>query len=189
MIVENAFYLDIDPDTAYAALLDLDEVIPCLPGAVLLGTEPDGTRRVRVSITFGPMRFAYEGDVRIVQADAASRVATLHASAIELGEEGSAEAEIRMAVAEQNAKSRISTHADVEITGWAAELGGAMMQDVAEQMIGDMSRNLEARLAAKPTAPEPVPALSAGLAPSVASIRGGRLVLRIVVARIRRQVG
>src|SRR5829696_6466146 len=80
MRLENAFTVPAPVERAWAALLDMERVAPCLPGAALDGgdgTEFSGSMTVKL----GPVTSRYRGTVRIEHADAAARHAVLRAQA------------------------------------------------------------------------------------------------------------
>ncbi len=95
MQITNDFSLGLAPDQAYALLLDLEQVTPCMPGAELGEAREDGSHAVKVTVKLGPMRFVYEGTVQIAEQDAAARRAVLVGQARETRGQGSAKATIR----------------------------------------------------------------------------------------------
>jgi len=131
------------------------------------------------------MRFNYEGDVRVVERDDAARTAVLAGSARETRGQGAAEARVTMSVSPAGTGSEVTSVAELQLTGRAAQLGHGMVQTVAEQLIGDMSRCIAAKLAAGQEPP-----VAAGREPAAAPqprpVSGLRLALRALAARIRR---
>ncbi|MEI7742763.1 MAG: SRPBCC domain-containing protein, partial [Chloroflexota bacterium] len=77
MRLENEFTITTAPDRAFGLLLDLRRVAPCVPGAELGEQDADGTFAGRVSVKVGPMKFLYDGRVRISEQDAATRTAVI----------------------------------------------------------------------------------------------------------------
>ncbi len=60
------------PDRAvWEALIDLERVAPCLPGATITGHDEDGTYHGEFKVKLGPTTAAYRGTVKIEEADAA----------------------------------------------------------------------------------------------------------------------
>lgn len=155
MQITNEFALELPPDRAYRLLLDLEQVTPCLPGAELGEEKEDGARAVKVTVKLGPMRFVYDGTVRIAEADDAAQRAVLVGEAREARGQGSAQATIAMTVSAADAGSRVEAVADVELTGRAAQMGRGVVEDVAKRMIADMATCLESRFGSL-AAPEAV---------------------------------
>jgi uncharacterized protein len=152
--ITDEFTIGLPPDRAYPLLLDLEQVTPCMPGAELGAEKEDGARAVKVTVKLGPMRFVYEGTVRIAEHDDAARRAVLVGTARETRGQGSAQASIAMTVAAADAGSKVEAVADVELTGRAAQMGRGIVQDVAKKMIADMARCLEDRFATPAAAAE-----------------------------------
>src|SRR5262245_29647804 len=113
MEIENQFELDLPVDEAYALLLDLEKIVPCLPGAEVRAENQDGGRAVVVTVKLGAMRFVYDGAVRITDQDHASHTATLVGDGKEKRGGGTATATIQMSVTEAEGASRVHTIADV----------------------------------------------------------------------------
>jgi len=182
MRIETGFDISRPPADAYAVLLDLERVTPCFPGAELLGHAPGDAREVRVTVRLGPMRLAYEGQVRIDERDDAALRAVLAGTAREARGGGSADARIAMQVEEAADGARVTAAADVELTGRAAQMGRGIIEDVATRLVGEMAACLEAGLRAD--APS---ATAAAEAPAPAApLEGGRLMLGVARDRLRR---
>jgi carbon monoxide dehydrogenase subunit G len=206
MQIANDFPISLPPDEAYRLLLDLERVAPCMPGAELGDALEDGSRAVKVKVKLGPMRFTYEGAVRVAEQDESARRALLVGTAKEARGQGTAEARITMTVADAADGSTVSTSADVDLTGRAAQMGHGVVAAVSAQLLRQMSANLEASIAAgDPPAPAPVlaPAPTAPAPPRSApaspprpaaapsnDLRAGKLVLAVLrgwVARLTRR--
>jgi carbon monoxide dehydrogenase subunit G len=183
MRIDTGFAISRPPAEAYALLLDLERVAPCFPGAELVGYLPDGGREVRVTVRLGPMRLAYEGEVRIDERDDAARRAVMTGSAREARGGGSASARIAMRVETSETGSRVVAEADVDLSGRAAQMGKGIVEDVARRLVGDMAGCLEAGLAAQsPRKGAPAPGEPPGPAEPM---QGGRLVLGVARDHLR----
>jgi carbon monoxide dehydrogenase subunit G len=189
MQITNEFTIGIPPEQAYPLLLDLEQVTPCLPGAELGAEKDDGSRAVKVTVKLGPMRFVYEGSVRIAEHDDEARRAVLVGQAREARGQGSAQATIAMTVEGGGAGCKVDTVADVELTGRAAQMGRGVVEDVAKKMIADFANCLEARFsgpavaatAEAAVAPEPTAAPPA----APAELKAGSLFWTVLVGRIK----
>jgi carbon monoxide dehydrogenase subunit G len=182
MQITNEFKVDLPASRVYPLLLDFDEVVPCVPGATLGETREDGARAVKVTVKLGPIRAIYDGTVQISEQEEAVRRAVLVASARELRGQGSARAVVSMGVHEDDTGSSVvSTVAEVDLTGRAAQMGSGIVGDVASRMMQDMARCLSARFAA------PQPGLAAGPEPEGATtVSAGRMVLSVLLRRLAR---
>lgn len=191
MRIDTDFTISAPPAETYARLLELEDVAPCFPGAELGAERPDGAREVRVTVRLGPMRLAYDGEVRIAERDDPALRAVLAGSAREARGAGSASATITMRVEPDGRGSRVVAEADIDLTGRAAQMGKGIVEDVARRLVGDMAACLEARFAQAPAAGAgDVPANGAGPAPApapaaAAPLDGGRLIAGMVKDRLR----
>lgn len=199
MEIASDFELDLPPDEAYALLLDLERVAPCMPGATLGGERDDGARELDVTVRLGPMKFTYGGTVRIAERDAEARRAVLLGSAQESRGQGSASARITMTVAAaEGGTARVDSLAVIDLTGRAAQTGRGIVEDVAKRMVGQMAECLAAKTAARqPAAARPPEESAAAAAPAAAatpepqprqSIRVGSLLVSVLWERVRRLV-
>lgn len=184
MEISTGFDLPLPPAQAYALLLDLEQVAPCLPGAALGAEREDGTREVTVTVRLGPMKFVYGGTVQIGERDDAALRAVLLGTAEENRGMGSARATISMSVAPDGERSsHVESQAVFELTGRAAQTGRGIVEDVARRMVEQMAACLAERAqAAGPAAP-------AGAAPPPAEappIRAGSLLFSILRQRLSR---
>src|SRR5579859_8081921 len=100
MQIENSFAVKAAPDRVYAFLLDVNNVVSCVPGAQLSEVVDPDTFKGRVRIKVGPVTVSYNGTARIVGRDAAARSATIEAEGRETTGSGSARATATMTVAE-----------------------------------------------------------------------------------------
>lgn len=145
MQLTNDFDLSLPPDETYRLLLDLESVTPCMPGATLGSELPDGAREVTVTVKIGPMRFTYNGTVRIADRDDAQRKAVLLGTANEARGQGSATALITMQVTDDAGASHVSVISDIELTGRAAQMGHGMVESVSKLLIGQFTTRLSER--------------------------------------------
>src|SRR5919206_180643 len=93
MKLENEFTVNTPIDQAWEAMLDLEKVTPCLPGATLteqVGDEYKGTMTVKL----GPVTAKYQGTVKIDDADEESHRAVIKADGKDARGQGTASATI-----------------------------------------------------------------------------------------------
>jgi len=121
MQITNEFSIGLPPDRAYALLLDLEQVTPCMPGAELGEPREDGSYSVKVTVKLGPMRFVYDGTVAITEKDDAARRAVMVGQARESRGQGSAKATIAMTVSRDGDASTVSAVAHLDAMGSSAE--------------------------------------------------------------------
>ncbi len=154
------FELPVSPDAAFQLLLDLDSVIPCVPGASLGDEQPDGARGLTMAVKLGPMRFNYEGTVRVAEQDAHARRAVLAGSARETRGQGSADGSVTMQVEGDGEHAVVSAALEARLAGRAAQMGQGVVESVAREITRQMTRCLESKLSA-PTTADASPAIPA----------------------------
>ena len=183
MKLEQSFEIKAPLDAVWAALIDVERVAPCLPGAEVTGRGDDGSYEGTFQVKLGPTTAAYRGTLRMVELDEAGRVATMSANAQEKRGGGSAKATMVSTMSAAGEATKVEVETDFTLTGRLARFGrGGMIQDVSNRLLRDfaecLQRTLEdggAEAAPVPAAPG-APATATALAPSRATTgpNGGR---------------
>jgi uncharacterized protein len=151
MKLEQSFEVQAPIDTVWAALTDLERVAPCLPGATITQRDEDGTYHGSFQVKLGPATAAYNGTVRIEEADEAAHRATLKARGTDKRGQGGASATIVNTLSEHESGTRVEAVTDFTITGRLASFGrGGMMQDISNRLMRDFATCLQSRLASEP---------------------------------------
>jgi uncharacterized protein len=153
MKLEHSFEVDAPIEQVWAALIDLEKVAPCLPGAAITGHDEDGTYHGEFSVKLGPTTAAYRGTVKIQSADVESHTATLAARGTDKRGQGGASATIVNSLhPADGGGTRVDAVTDFTITGRLASFGrGGMMKDISNRLLRDFSTCLQQRLAAEPS--------------------------------------
>jgi uncharacterized protein len=162
MKLENEFTVPAPIEQAWAVLLDVERVAPCLPGAAIEGTDGDahtGTMTVKI----GPITARYKGTVKIEEADEAARRAVMRAQARDQRGQGTAAATITSTMEEVEGGTRVRVETDMRVTGPAAQFGRGVMQDVSAKLMGRFADCLAEEIAGgAPAAPAAEEAGGAG---------------------------
>jgi carbon monoxide dehydrogenase subunit G len=164
MEFDNTFTVAAPIDEVWAAILDLERVAPCVPGAQVLEQTGDNAYKVAIKVKLGPMSMTYRGDVEIVEHDDAEHRAKMNAKAKETRGQGTANAGVEMRLAEVNGATTGTIHSDVAISGKAASMGQGVIADVSGRLVDTFAANLAAMLAG-PAAEEPAAAATPGATP------------------------
>ena len=69
MEIENSFAVKAAPDRVYEFLLDVNNVVSCVPGAELSEVVDPDTFKGKVRIKVGPVTVSYNGTARITARD------------------------------------------------------------------------------------------------------------------------
>ena len=148
MQLEDAFTVPVAPNRAYELLLDLENVASCVPGGEIEPPDSEGVYAGRVTVRLGPMKFSYEGTLRIAERDVEGRTAVIEGAGKASG--GSERARVRslMAVLPDGDGSRVQMTTDLEIRGRAAQMGAGILAGVSKRMVKQAAECLAATLTA-----------------------------------------
>jgi carbon monoxide dehydrogenase subunit G len=155
MKLEQSFEVQAPIDQVWAALIDLERVAPCLPGAAITGRDDDGTYHGTFQVKLGPTTAAYRGTIAIDETDESAHRATLKARGTDKRGQGGASATIVNTLTEDGGATRVEAVTDFTITGRLAAFGrGGMMKDISNRLMKDFATCLQSRLGEAPAAPE-----------------------------------
>jgi uncharacterized protein len=181
--LENTFEVTASPEAAWALLMDVPRVIPCMPGAELIETVDETHWKARMRVKLGPISLSFLTDVTREDADEAERRVVLATSAREERGRGAARATIESSLAEAGGRTQVTTVTDLALTGKAAQFGRGLIQDVTAQILEDFAYCLEQQLV---TQAENEPAPAAVAAPPVSGLALGAAAMRSALARHKR---
>ncbi len=154
MKIENEFVVDAPVQRAWDAMLDLERIAPCLPGASI-DEAADEEYQGTMAIKLGPISTRYRGTVRVEEADEENYRAVLKANGQETRGQGSASATITSTLYEENGSTRVHVETDMQVAGRVAQFGRGIMQDVAEEMMDRFSTCVEQEIVGNGAGEEP----------------------------------
>ena len=175
MKFENTFEVAAPIDQVYDALMDVERVAPCVPGAQVLDRKSDDAYEVAIKVKVGPMSMLYKGTVEIVDREPEAHRAQMRARARESRGQGNADAQVEMKLTSDNGTTRGTIDTDVKLSGKAAAMGGGVIKEVSGKLVDQFAKNLAAMLGegAEPgTQPTPEAAAAAGPATPTAPTEG-----------------
>jgi len=167
MKLENEFEVPVGMDQAWPVLLDVERIIPCLPGATLDEARGDGEFAGQMKVKLGPITSTYSGTIKIEEADEAAHRAVMRAQARDSRGQGSASATITSTMEAAGDATRVRVVTDMRVTGPAARMGRGVMQDVSAKLLTRFAECLAAEIArpapggAAAPAPDGAPATEA----------------------------
>jgi uncharacterized protein len=202
MKIDNEFTVSVPVDRAWEVLTDLEGVSLCLPGARLTGVEGEvygGEVRIKV----GPVVSEYAGTAQFLEKDDLIHRAVIDAKGRDSRGAGNASALITVQLRADDEHTVVRVDTDLKISGKIAQLGGGMIKDVSQKLLGQFVECLEGKLAApapseilaaepavvdqpdpRPTGPVEVPPAPEPLhAPEpldLMSLAGGSMIKRLV---------
>jgi len=199
MKLEQSFEVHAPLEQVWEALIDVERVAPCLPGAEITEGGGDGSYKGTFSVKLGPTKAAYDGELSLASVDEQAHRVTMNASGRDKRGQGSAKATIQSVLRAEGEGTRVEVETDFTITGKLARFGrGGMIRDVSNRLMGDFSKCLQQTIEAAPAAPTPaqggddapLPAGAPRPPPPVPAkpVQGFSLVLSVMWERVKRLV-
>ena len=157
MKLEQSFEVDAPLDVVWKALIDVERVAPCLPGAEVHGRNDDGSYDGSFAVKLGPATASYRGTLHMEDIDDDAHTATMRANGSDKRGQGGAKATIVSSVRHNDAGgTTVDVSTDYSITGRLARFGrGGMIKDVSERLLREFAACLQANLGTQQPASEP----------------------------------
>ena len=176
MEFDNSFDVPLSPAQAWAMLMDIPRIAPCMPGAELTEVVDPQNFGGKISVRLGPVSLAFAGRVQIDSRDEVNHSARVKAQGNDAKGRGAANATAMFRIEPAGSGSKVLIHTDLMLSGAVAQYGRGvgMIQATAAQIINQFAVNLRAQLAqqapalapaAPPSAPEPALAPAAAASP------------------------
>jgi hypothetical protein len=188
MEINNNFEVPLPPRDAWKTLMDIPRIAPCMPGAQLTGVVDKDTYNGNVSVRLGPVALTFAGQVKFTDVDETGYKARVKAQGKDSKGRGGANANVDFHLEPSPLGTRVLVKTDLTLSGAVAQYGRAsgMIQDVAQQLIGQFANNLKAQLgASQPSAggapPKPQP--------QTKPISGFALIFSVLANALRRLFG
>ncbi|MFQ6148769.1 SRPBCC family protein [Streptomyces seoulensis] len=178
MELRHEFTVPVPLADAWRALLDIERVAPCLPGATV--EDCDGrTMTGSVKVRLGPITVAYKGTAVFEEQDETTHRLVLAANGRETRGQGTARATVTADLEEREGVTAVSVRTDLTVTGRPAQFGRGVLAEVGDRLVGQFADCLSRRLAgatppagtaagrdaAPASAPEPTPVVRPAPAP------------------------
>jgi carbon monoxide dehydrogenase subunit G len=153
MDLEHSFIIPVPPEQAWQALLDVEQVAPCMPGATVDAFDGEViTGKIKVKV--GPVQMTYAGKARFTEKDEATKTVVLEASGKETRGSGTASATIRSSLQDEAGQTRVLVRTTMTVTGRPAQFGRGVMAEVGGRIIGKFATNLAAELSGEGAVPQ-----------------------------------
>jgi carbon monoxide dehydrogenase subunit G len=148
MKLEQSFEVAAPLERVWTALIDVERVAPCLPGAAVTGRNDDGSYTGEFKVKIGPTSAAYTGRLHMENVDVAGHTATMLAAGTDKRGQGGAKATIVSTVTPAgDGETTVAVSTDYHITGRLARFGrGGMIEEISAKLLGEFAKNLQAML-------------------------------------------
>jgi uncharacterized protein len=142
--LEQSFEVAAPVERVWKALIDVEQVAPCLPGAAVTGRNEDGSYNGSFTVKIGPTTASYTGKLEMESVDEASHTATMSAQGSDKRGQGGATAKIFSKLeALDEGRTKVEVDTDYHITGRLARFGrGGMIEDISERLLRDFASRL-----------------------------------------------
>ena len=192
MKLEQSFEVQAPMEQVWEALIDLERVAPCLPGAAITGHDEDGTYHGTFKVKLGPTTASYRGTLPDRGRRRGEPHRATHAAPGAPTSAGRAARRRRSSTrcSEDDGGTRVDAVTDFTITGRLAQFGrGGMMQDISNRLLRDFAGCLQ-RAPPAPAEAAPEAAAQAPASPPAAKpVSGLRLFFGALWDRLRRLFG
>lgn len=146
MKIANEFTVSVPIERAWEVLTDMEQVIPLMPGAQLVGHEGDDFLG-KVKVKVGPVTSEFSGKAHFVERDETAHRALIDGRGKEARGTGNAAATVVLQLHEAGDRTRVTVDTDLKVVGKLAQFGSGMLQQVSEKLLGQFVDSLEAKLA------------------------------------------
>jgi carbon monoxide dehydrogenase subunit G len=136
--LDHTFTTDKSIDESFAAITDLERIVPCVEGGSVLEKTSDDSVKAEIKVKMGAMSLTFTGTVEVQEKDEAEHRALLTVKSREKGGQGHANADVEFKL--NDSGGDIHTHA--QITGKAASMGEGVMVGVLDALIKDFTTKL-----------------------------------------------
>jgi carbon monoxide dehydrogenase subunit G len=136
--LEHPFTMSHSTDENFAAVTDLERVVPCVEGGSVVERTGDDSVQAQIVVKMGAMSMKFTGTVEVVEKDDAAHRAVLSVKSREAGGQGHANATVTFELADGG--GTLQTHA--QITGKAASMGEGVVAGVLDALIKDFTGKL-----------------------------------------------
>lgn len=147
MKLQHQFDVPADIATTWTTFNDLEQVVPCFPGATLTsveGEEFEGSVRLKL----GPISLTYNGKGTFVKRDEQTHTVVMEAQGVDRRGNGTAGITVTASLTEaDDGGTLIDVESEVSISGKPAQFGRGLIQRVSDRMLGQFLNCMKEKMA------------------------------------------
>jgi carbon monoxide dehydrogenase subunit G len=140
--IHSTFDVPVDIAAVWTALLDVERVASCLPGASIDENRGGGEYGGAMRIKLGPVTSTFKGTLQITEADEQQRRVVIDASARDTRGQGAAAATITSTLQAAGQGTRVAVQTDMKLAGTAAQFGRGVVNDVSQKLLAEFADRL-----------------------------------------------
>jgi carbon monoxide dehydrogenase subunit G len=185
---DNSFEVPLPPAEAWAVLMDIRRIAPCMPGAELTEVVDERNYKGRVSVRLGPVALTFAGLVTFEEIDNANHSARIKAQGADAKGRGGANASSSFKIEPAGTGSKVLVHTDLMLSGSVAQYGRGvgLIQTTAAQIMNQFAANLKTQIAGQGAATQASASASASAPPPAKPISGFALMAKVIWDAIAR---
>ncbi len=145
--IEKQFTIEEPMDKVWQSLANPEEIVTCVPGAVLTEKVDENNYKGEVVTKFGPMKVRYAGDIEILERNDTDYKMTLKGRGLDSKGKGSADMVMNGFLVEEDGKTQVNFKMEISIVGMLAQFGSRLINDVSDQLLNQFVANFKAKLA------------------------------------------
>ncbi len=192
MEFDNSFEVPLPMAEAWTVLMDIERIVPCVPGAELTEIIDQDNFKGKISVRLGPVALTFAGRATFEDRDEQAYSARLKAQGSDSKGRGGANADVTFRlVSAGDAATSVEIHTNLQLSGSVAQYGRGvgMITDVASQIIGKFADCLRDQVANAGSPAETEAATPSQAAPVSVTSVGLRALWNAVVRSIKRMFG
>ena len=145
MQFDNSFSVQAPLDVVYAAIADVERVVPCVPGARVVGHRGDDVWDVALKAQFGPLWRRYTGRLTVLERSESAHRVVMNNRACDPRGKHVGDARIEIGLVELGAHTNVSVYSRVTVLeGMLAE---KTIREASQKQMAEFSANLREMVA------------------------------------------
>ena len=145
MKLNHKFVVPAPFDVAWDAFNDIENMVPCVPGAALTSLEGDNFSGT-VKVKLGPISMVYGGTGVFIERDKATGRMVVQAKGKDKRGNGTAGATVTAQITAEGTGTAVEVTTDLAVTGKPAQFGRGVIQDVSDKLLGQFVDCISAKL-------------------------------------------
>ena len=136
--LEHRFETDKSIDESFAAVTDLERVVPCVEGGSVTESTGSDSVKAEIDVAMGAMSMKFVGTVEVAEKDEAAHRALLRVKSRESRGQGHANADVTFQLEDGGG----TIHTSAQITGKPASMGQGVVAGVLDGLITDFTQKV-----------------------------------------------
>lgn len=158
MILTHEFPVEAPVDRVWSLLNELENVVPCMPGAAYDGRDGDDYK-ISMKVKIGVITSHFKGSARFLEKDDVTHTAVVRGAGKDNFGKGAATATMTAKLEELSpSRTRVVVKTDLAMTGPLAQFGSGIISDIASLLISQFTANLHREVLARWGTGKAVPA-------------------------------